>query len=562
MSTFFEEMRGAIVRHGGTVEKFAGDEVMAVFGAPVAHEDDALRVVRAADEMLTAVQALDEALERERGVRFRLRMGSTRRSRLSRAGGRGWTFVTGSAVNMGKRLNELAEPGDAVLGEATMRLVRDAVDVEPLGSVVLRGKAEPLQAFRPSTSVRSDAPGVARAFDSPFVGRRDEVDVLRIALDVAQAERRCRLLALVGNAGIGKTRIAREFVESLDDAPAAAGRVGHRRRHGPQRDLVHADPQRRGPGVGWRDPDRAGGQRLAPRAGPSAGRDPRWRDAAAHRPEDRPHRGTRELARGPRPGRDSPDVAPATLIVEGRDAQSPFAGASVEPASVTIMGNRFWPSLIPFDCDCWAYWLSAPAAAPRYPLTIEGGRAGALRSGSSTPASPRTAAAASRWWPNPSGETYTISGGRSVINRPGGTPAPSPSTHQISDGPAVAVTVHVQDLFLWPLLAVLLGVAIAGLVTRYRDRDRVGLELRRALAATRADWLARIASASPREQAWFGVLFHVPANRPGLAMRPGPTSRSVTRCWPGSTQRARATRCSRSPPVWMTCARSSPPGRR
>jgi class 3 adenylate cyclase len=223
MSTFFEEMRGAIMRHGGTVEKFAGDEVMAVFGAPVAHEDDALRAVRAVDEMLTAVQALDEALERDRGVRFRLRIGINTGEAVAGEASAGGTFVTGSAVNMGKRLQELAEPGDAVLGEATMRLVRDAVDVEPLGSVVLRGRTEPLEAYR-FLSVRTDAPGVARAFDSPFVGRRDEVEALRIALDVAQTERRCRLFALVGNAGIGKTRVAREFVESLEDARVLVGR--------------------------------------------------------------------------------------------------------------------------------------------------------------------------------------------------------------------------------------------------------------------------------------------------------------------------------------------------
>ena len=223
MSTFFEEMRTAIERHGGTVEKFAGDEVMAVFGVPVAHEDDALRAIRAADDMLTAVQALDEALERDRGVRFRLRIGINTGEAVAGQASAGGTFVTGSAVNIGKRLQELAEPGDAVLGEATLRLVRDAVEVEPLGPVVLRGRAEPLEAYR-LLSVQADAPGVARAFDSPFVGRHDEIGALRLALDVARTERRCRLIALIGNAGIGKTRIAREFVESLEGARVLVGR--------------------------------------------------------------------------------------------------------------------------------------------------------------------------------------------------------------------------------------------------------------------------------------------------------------------------------------------------
>ena len=223
MSTFFEEMRSAIERHGGTVEKFAGDEVMAVFGVPVAHEDDAVRAIRAADDMLTAVRALDEALERDRGVRFRLRIGINTGEAVSGQASAGGTFVTGSAVNVGKRLQALAEPGDAVLGEATLRLVRDAVEVEPLGPVVLRGKAEPLEAYR-LLSVQADAPGVARAFDSPFVGRQDEIGALRLALDVARTERRCRLMALIGNAGIGKTRIAREFVESLEGARVLVGR--------------------------------------------------------------------------------------------------------------------------------------------------------------------------------------------------------------------------------------------------------------------------------------------------------------------------------------------------
>ena len=223
MSTFFAEMRSAIVRHGGTVEKFAGDEVMAVFGAPVAHEDDALRAVRAVDDMLAAVQSLDEALERDRGVRFRLRIGINTGEAVSGEASAGGTFVTGSAVNLGKRLQELADPGDAVLGEATMQLVRDAAVVEPLGPVVLRGRTEPLEAYR-LVSVSRGAAGVARAFDSPFVGRRREVDVLGTALEVAQAERRCRLVAVVGSAGIGKTRLAREFVESLADVRVLVGR--------------------------------------------------------------------------------------------------------------------------------------------------------------------------------------------------------------------------------------------------------------------------------------------------------------------------------------------------
>ena len=224
MSTFFEEMRSAIERHGGTVEKFAGDEVMAVFGVPVAHEDDALRAIRAADDMLTAVQALDEALERDRGVRFRLRIGINTGEAVSGQASAGGTFVTGSAVNIGKRLQGARRArrrrprrGDACGSCGTRsRSSRSARSSSA-------GEPEPLEAYR-LLSVQADAPGVARAFDSPFVGRHDEIGALRLALDVARTERRCRLIALIGNAGIGKTRIAREFVESLEDARVLVGR--------------------------------------------------------------------------------------------------------------------------------------------------------------------------------------------------------------------------------------------------------------------------------------------------------------------------------------------------
>lgn len=224
MSSFFTEMRTTIERHGGTVEKVSGDEVMAVFGAPTAHEDDALRALRAADEMQAAVAAVDETLERERGVRFRLRVGVNTGEVVAGEAAAGGTFVTGPAVNLGKRLQEIAEPGQIVFGAATLKLVRDAVDVEPLGAVELRGARDTVEAYR-LLRVDPRAAGVARALDAPLVGRTDELDGLRKTFEAVRAERTCRFVALVGDAGIGKTRLARELVASVEaDARVLVGR--------------------------------------------------------------------------------------------------------------------------------------------------------------------------------------------------------------------------------------------------------------------------------------------------------------------------------------------------
>ena len=216
MSSFFNEARAVVERHGGTVEKFSGDEVMAVFGVPAAHEDDPLRAVRAASDMLTAVEILDEALAAEdRGVRFRVRIGVNTGEVVAGAASAGGSFVTGAAVTTAKRLQELAEPSTIVIGASTFRLVRDAVDAEPLGRREVRGKSKQVEAYRIG-AVDPYAPGVARALDTPLVGRTRELTALHAAFESTRATSTCRLFAVLGDPGIGKTRLARALVDELE----------------------------------------------------------------------------------------------------------------------------------------------------------------------------------------------------------------------------------------------------------------------------------------------------------------------------------------------------------
>ncbi len=131
MGRYFDEMQSVVESHEGTVEKFIGDAVMAVFGIPVLHEDDALRAVRAASEMRERLAALNEELERDWGVTIAVRTGVNTGEVVAGDGSEGQRFATGDAVNVAKRFEEAAPPGEVLLGETTYRLVRDAVEVEP-----------------------------------------------------------------------------------------------------------------------------------------------------------------------------------------------------------------------------------------------------------------------------------------------------------------------------------------------------------------------------------------------------------------------------------------------
>jgi class 3 adenylate cyclase/tetratricopeptide (TPR) repeat protein len=213
MSTYFEAMRTALERHGGTVEKFIGDAVMAVFGLPVRHEDDAVRAIRAAADMQAALPALNAGFRAERGLELENHIGVNTGEVIAGDASTGQRLVTGDAVNTAARLEQAAGSGEIVLGDLTYRLARDQIDVEFIPPLTLKGKAEPVPAYR---LVRVGAATAARPVDTtttatPFVGREAEMGRLGEALADAQAKRGARLITLVGDAGVGKSRLIREF---------------------------------------------------------------------------------------------------------------------------------------------------------------------------------------------------------------------------------------------------------------------------------------------------------------------------------------------------------------
>ena len=211
MNRYYDTARGVLERHGGRVEKFVGDAVMAVFGIPVASEDDALRATRAAVELRDVVQEL--GLDARIGVNT----GAV-------VAGEGDTLVTGDAVNVAARLEQAAGAGEILLGDDSLRLVRDAVTTEPL-ELTLKGKTGPVPAHR-LLQLDTSAVGVARSLERPMVGRERERARLRSDFEDVVATTSCRLFSLIGPAGIGKSRLVADFLEHVDgQATVARGRA-------------------------------------------------------------------------------------------------------------------------------------------------------------------------------------------------------------------------------------------------------------------------------------------------------------------------------------------------
>ena len=212
MSRYFESMRSVLEGHGGTVEKFIGDAVMAVFGLPVRHEDDALRAVRAALDMQAALPPLNNAFVREWGITLQNHVGVNTGEVVAGDASLGQRLVTGDAVNVAARLEQAAAPREVLIGDLTYRLVRDAAEVEAVEPLTLKGKAEPVPAYR-LLGVRSGT-AAARRQDAPMVGRDEEFAMLNRTLAEVIDVHAARSVTIVGDAGVGKTRLTSEFLEA------------------------------------------------------------------------------------------------------------------------------------------------------------------------------------------------------------------------------------------------------------------------------------------------------------------------------------------------------------
>src|SRR5512135_3403497 len=190
LARYFERMQGIVEAHGGSVEKFIGDAVMAVFGVPQTHEDDALRACRAAIEMRDALPELGIA------GRIGVNTGEVVTGTEER-------LATGDAVNVAARLEQAAQPGEVLIGDETLRLVRGPAEVGDERHLELKGKAYEV----PAWSLLAVTGEVERRFATPMVGRETELRRLRDAFHQATHDRSCQLFTVLGTAGVGKSRL-------------------------------------------------------------------------------------------------------------------------------------------------------------------------------------------------------------------------------------------------------------------------------------------------------------------------------------------------------------------
>ena len=224
MTRYFDAMGAVLESHGGTLEKFIGDAVMAVFGIPELHEDDALRAVRAATDLRLALAGLNEELEQQLGVRIGIRVGVNTGEVVAGDGTGGQRLVTGDPVTTAKRLEESARTGEILVGETTRRLVENAVVLEPRDPLTLKGKSDPVVAWN-ALAIVEGASAYARRLDAPLVGRERELRMLRETFDAAMSDRACRLVTVVGPAGIGKSRLTAELCRAVGRRRACARRA-------------------------------------------------------------------------------------------------------------------------------------------------------------------------------------------------------------------------------------------------------------------------------------------------------------------------------------------------
>jgi class 3 adenylate cyclase/tetratricopeptide (TPR) repeat protein len=211
---YFGAMRVAIERHEGTVEKFIGDAVMAVYGIPQLHEDDALRAVRSAFDMQRALATLNNDVETRWGVRLAIHTGINTGVVVAGDASTNQSLATGDVVNTAERLEAAAQTGEVLIGAETYRLVRHAVTAEPVAPLELKGKPKPVPAWRVS-AVDPTAGAIPRRLDSPMVGRDRQLRILRDAAERSRDERSPQLVTVLGLAGVGKSRLVHEFLAQV-----------------------------------------------------------------------------------------------------------------------------------------------------------------------------------------------------------------------------------------------------------------------------------------------------------------------------------------------------------
>ncbi|MFP5298172.1 MAG: adenylate/guanylate cyclase domain-containing protein, partial [Actinomycetota bacterium] len=219
MQHYFADAKEAIERHGGIVEKFIGDAVVAVFGIPQIHEDDPVRAVRAATDIHAAVAKINAELgDGALAVRIGVNTGEV----IASSGGTGEAMVTGDAVNTAARLQQAGEPGDVLIGPTTSRMIHGLATLEGPIPLDLKGKAEPLSAFRvTAVSARSTRPLSER---SELIGRQTELALLREAIAGLKGGSAPQLVTVLGAAGVGKSRLVSEATGNLDDVLVVSGR--------------------------------------------------------------------------------------------------------------------------------------------------------------------------------------------------------------------------------------------------------------------------------------------------------------------------------------------------
>jgi predicted ATPase/class 3 adenylate cyclase len=213
LGVYFSAMRQVIERYGGTVEKYIGDAIMAVFGLPTLHEDDALRAVRAAFDMTAALKNVNARLQATWGVTLENRTGVNTGQVVAGDATTRQRLATGDAVNVAARLEQAASAGEVLIGETTFALVKNAVSAEPVEPLELKGKSERAPAYRLTGITSGEA--VRRREDLPVVGRESELTLLLDAFDRGPGQSACAAVTVLGQAGMGKTRLVDEFVRRI-----------------------------------------------------------------------------------------------------------------------------------------------------------------------------------------------------------------------------------------------------------------------------------------------------------------------------------------------------------